>query len=44
MGKYKTKNPPTTVLNSIVILSGPGEEIALRKGGGMRRIFAEATN
>ncbi len=44
MGKYKTKNPPTTVLNSIVILSGPGEEIALRKGAEHGRIFAEATN
>jgi leucyl aminopeptidase len=45
MGKYKTRDPTKSALDSIVLVpSKPGEENELRKGAGRGRLYAEATN
>jgi len=45
MGKYKTMNHTELALRSIILLSTQSnEEEALKKGGELGRIFAEATN
>lgn len=45
MGKYKTRNPRKSALDSIQLLpSKPGEENELKKGAERGRLYAEATN